>query len=379
MYYKKFQECSLSALGFGTMRLPVVDGQIDQKQVEEMTDYAIAHGVNYFDTAYPYHDGTSEISIGKALSKYPRESYFLADKYPGHQIWKDYTPSRFFEDQLQKCGVDYFDFYLIHNVCEQSIDTYMNPKWGILEYFVEQKRKGRIRHLGFSAHAELPLLKEFLDSPYGEHMEFCQIQLNYLDWDLQRARGKCKLLKERNLPIWVMEPVRGGRLVELAPASYAFRWLETVPEVTMILSGMSNLEQMKDNIATFDNMEKLSEEEVNGLYRKADALRDAVPCTGCRYCCPSCPMGLDIPSLIHSYNDMKLQNTFTPLMKVEALDPESRPGACLGCGKCAQMCPQHIDIPAIMDDFANKLASVPSWAEICRKREEAIEKLNSEK
>lgn len=377
MEYRKFKECSLSRLGFGTMRLPLSDGVIDQRQVEEMTDYAVSHGVNYFDTAYPYHGGCSEYAIGKALAKYPRESFFLADKFPAHQIARSYFPQEIFEDQLRKCGVEYFDFYLMHNVYENDIDIYLDSKWGILDYFLEQKRNGRIRHLGFSSHAELPALKRFLDSGYGPHMEFCQIQLNYMDWSLQNAEAKCGMLREYGIPVWVMEPVRGGKLLEVAPASMAFRWLVTVPDVTMILSGMSNMEQMKDNIATFEDMKPLSESEVQALYDGAAKLRDAVPCTACRYCCEGCPMGLDIPALIHSYNDMKVQSSFTPLMKVEGLPENQRPSACIGCGRCARVCPQHIRIPEIMDKFATMLESVPSWASICKEREAAAEQMRN--
>lgn len=375
MQYKDFKECRLSRLGFGTMRLPLIDGQIDQQQVEKMTDYAIEHGINYFDTAYPYHGGYSETSIGKALAKYPRESFYLSDKFPAHQIASNYYPQEIFEDQLRKCSVDYFDFYLMHNVYENDIDIYLDPKWGILDYFLEQKRLGRIRHLGFSSHAELPALRRFLESEYGWHMEFCQIQLNYMDWSLQKAEEKCGLLKEFGLPIWVMEPVRGGKLLEVAPASMAFRWLATVPDVTMILSGMSDFSQMQDNVATFENLEPLSPEQVQQLYDGAEKLRDAVPCTACRYCCDACPAGLDIPSLIHSYNDMKVQNSFTPLMKTEGLPEDKRPSACLACGKCERTCPQHIKVPQIMSRFSELLSNVPSWASICKDRETAAAKM----
>lgn len=191
MITNEFQGKQLSRLGFGTMRLPVkANGSIDEAQVTEMVAYAIGHGVNYFDTAYPYHGGQSERVIGRVLKSYPRESFYLATKYPGHQILSGgYHPAEIFEEQLQKCGVDYFDFYLLHNVYEKSMETYLDPRWGIIDYFKEQKRLGRIRHLGFSSHAGVRSLKEFLDT-CGDDMEFCQIQLNYLDWTLQDAKGK---------------------------------------------------------------------------------------------------------------------------------------------------------------------------------------------
>lgn len=216
MIYRSFQGKSLSLLGVGTMRLPTLaDGTIDAEQVDRMTDYAMAHGVNYFDTAYPYHGGESERVIGASLSRYPRETYYLATKYPGHQILSNgYHPEEIFEEQLKKCGVEYFDFYLLHNVYEKSMETYLDPRWGIVDYFREQKRLGRIKHLGFSSHAGVEGLKTFLDY-CGEDMEFCQIQLNYLDWTLQDGKEKYDLLTGRGIPVWVMEPVRGGRLANL--------------------------------------------------------------------------------------------------------------------------------------------------------------------
>ena len=190
MIIKSFKDKKLSLLGFGTMRLPMnEDGSIDEVQTREMVDYAIRHGVNYFDTAYPYHGGQSEIVIGKILKDYPREKFYLANKFPGHQIAESYDPKAIFEEQLEKCGVEYFDFYLLHNVYENSIETYMDPKWGILDYFKEQKRLGRIKHLGFSTHGSLETIKKFLDY-CGDDMEFCQIQLNYLDWTLQNGKEK---------------------------------------------------------------------------------------------------------------------------------------------------------------------------------------------
>ena len=378
MQYSEFQGLRLSRLGFGTMRLPLLpggtDADIDEAQVAEMVRYAVEHGVNYFDTAYSYHASRSERVIGRVLKAYPRESFYLATKYPGHQLAARYDPKAIFEEQLEKCGVDYFDFYLLHNVYENSIHTYMDPQWGIIDYFVEQKKLGRIRHLGFST---------------GEHMEFCQIQLNYLDWTLQDAKGKYELLEKYNIPVWVMEPVRGGKLAQLpaeldrelreqrpeeSDAAWALRWLQTLPNVKMVLSGMSNMAQMVDNVATFSGGEPLSEEEVALLARVADALHQGVPCTGCRYCCDGCPMGLDIPMLLKYYNDAKFQPSMNLGIAIEALPEDKRPSACVGCGQCAQVCPQGIDIPGAMQDFAEICAKLPSWAEISRQREEAARK-----
>lgn len=374
MYYKDFKGEKLSALGFGAMRLPLLeDGvTIDQAQVETMTDLAMKAGINYFDTAFPYHNGFSETSIGKALAKYPRGSYNLADKYPGHQIAETYDPREIFEKQLEKCGCEYFDFYLLHNVYEKSYEVYTDPKWGIMDYFIKQRNLGRIRHLGFSCHGELPTLKAFIDR-YGDDLEFCQIQLNYLDWTLQDAKSKYEFLAERGIPVWVMEPLRGGLLAKEGP-SKAFRWLQSLPDVTMILSGMSNITQMEDNINIFSKEDPMTIEETEDILRHAETLKNSVPCTGCRYCCSECPMELDIPHLIASYNDLRMAPGFAPVMYVESLPEDKRPSACLSCGACAQMCPQSIDIPSVLGEFAGRLAKLPSWEQICRERAEAAKK-----
>ena len=390
MIYTTFQDKKLSLLGFGAMRLPTnADGSIDEPQVKEMTRYAMEHGVNYFDTAWPYHGGESERVMGRILAEYPRDSYYLATKYPGHQILSDgYNPAVIFEEQLRKCGVDYFDFYLLHNVNEKSIETYLDPQWGIIEYFKEQKRLGRIKHLGFSTHAEVKGLKEFLDI-CGDDMEFCQIQLNYLDWTLQDAKEKYDLLTERGIPVWVMEPVRGGKLAKLTEteedklreyrpeasiASWCFRFLQELPNVKMVLSGMSDKAQMRDNVSTFAEYDSLSEEEVNCLLEIAEGMKDSVPCTGCRYCCDGCPMELDIPGFLHTYNEIKVAPSMNAGMRIEFLPEEKKPSACIGCGACSAICPQNIDIPAALSDLTERLTKIPSWREICRQREEAAKK-----
>lgn len=390
MIFSEFQNEKLSLLGFGAMRLPcLADGSIDEQQVAEMTQMAMDAGVNYFDTAYPYHGGQSERVMGRVLSKYPRDSYKLATKYPGHQILSSgYNPAEIFEEQLQKCGVDYFDFYLLHNVNEKSMEVYMDPQWGIVDYFKEQKRLGRIRHLGFSSHAQVEGLEKFLDYCGGD-MEFCQIQLNYMDWTLQKARQKYELLTALGIPVWVMEPVRGGKLASLSQAdsarlkalrpeatdaSWGFRFLQGLPNVKMILSGMSNLEQMKDNLATFAQREPLNESETEMMLSIAQGMMDLVPCTACRYCCEGCPKGLDIPALLSVYNELRVSSTVNAAMRVEFLPEEKKPTACIACGKCARSCPQNIDIPAALKALSEKLTTIPSWAETCRQREAAAKR-----
>lgn len=387
MIYREFQDKKLSMLGFGTMRLPTnPDGSIDEAQVRQMTRYAIDHGVNYFDTAYPYHNGDSERVIGRVLKDYPRDSYYLADKYPGHQILSGgYNPAEIFEEQLRKCGVEYFDFYLLHNVYEKSMETYLDPRWGIIDYFKEQKRLGRIKHLGFSTHAQTESLSKFLDL-CGEDMEFCQIQLNYLDWTLQDAKGKCELLAKHHIPVWVMEPVRGGKLAALSgpeeeklkalrpeesAAAWGFRFLQGLTNVTMVLSGMSNMEQMEDNVKTFSEEKPLSAEETSLLLEIAEGMKDSVPCTACRYCCDGCPKGLDIPGLIRTYNELRVAPALNAVMRIEFLPEDKKPSACIACGKCARICPQNINIPEVMKDLTQRIRALPSWAETCRQREAA--------
>ena len=285
--------------------------------------------------------------------------------------------------------MEYFDFYLLHNVYENSFGVYTDPRWKILDYFKEQKRLGRIRHLGFSSHARPDTLKRFLDYA-GDSMEFCQIQLNYLDWTLQDAKAKYELLTERSIPVWVMEPLRGGKLASLPEADtdrmrrmrpeenaagWGFRWLQELPNVKMVLSGMSDFEQMAENVRTFTDGAPQTEEEAALLAEIAEGLKDALPCTRCRYCCEGCPMQLDIPMLIHAYNDLKFAKSMTVPMQMDALPEEKRPSACIGCGACAAICPQKIDIPAAMAEFAERLANTTSWAELCRQREEAAKKL----
>lgn len=396
MLYTDFKGKKLSLLGFGTMRLPLLQddsGRVDEEQVFRMVKYCSEHGVNYFDTAYPYHNSASEIIVGKALKQLPRESYYLADKYPGHQIAETYDPAATFEEQLKKCDVDYFDFYLLHNVYENSLPVYTDPKWGIVDYFVEQKRLGRIKHLGFSTHALLDTLTAFLDR-YGDIMEFCQIQLNYLDWTLQDAKAKYDLLTSRNIPVWVMEPVRGGKLaaadeaaksklIAMRPdesiASWAFRWLQTLPNVKVILSGMSNMEQMIDNIHTFETEKPLTKAESETLLEIAESMKNSIPCTACRYCCNDCPQKLDIPKLLSLYNDMRFSpGSMNVRMTVDSLAEKERPSACVSCGSCTRICPQKIDIPNAMKDFTEMLDKAPDWAELCRQREEAARKLREQ-
>ncbi len=372
MIYRTFQNLQLSGLGLGMMRLPVVDGkdgQIDEKAAAEMIDYAYQNGINYFDTAWGYHDGHSELTAGKYLSRYPRESYMLATKFPGYDNSNMGKVKEIFEKQLEKCQTEYFDFYLFHNVYEGNIDDYLNPEFGIMDYLLEQKKNGRIRHLGFSAHGSKAVIRRFLEA-YGEHMEFCQLQLNYMDWHFQDAKEKAELVSEAGLPIWVMEPLRGGKLANLPeeaanelrsmrPAesipAWAFRFLQTIPGVTMVLSGMSNMEQLKENIAVWEKDAPLTQKEFDRLIEIADeeTRKGGLPCTACHYCTSHCPKELPIPELIALYNEHKITGGgFIAPMAVGSMPESSRPANCIGCRSCEQVCPQQIKISEMMSEFS---------------------------
>ena len=240
--------------------------------------------------------------------------------------------------------MEYFDFYLFHNVCEMNVDAYLDPKFGIYDYLMEQKRNGRIKHLGFSAHGDIDCMKKFLDA-YGRDMEFCQIELNYFDYDFQDARGKVELLNSLGIPVWVMEPVRGGQLAHLTDEAeaklkalrpdenipaWAFRFLQSIEGVTVTLSGMSTLEQVKENIATYDEAKPLNDEEMNVILGIADDMikKTTVPCTACHYCVSHCPM---------------------------SLDEDKKPWSCVGCRSCEEVCPQTIKIPDELARFSAKM------------------------
>ena len=374
MVYKDFQDLHLSALGLGAMRLPATGdnlSEIDEAETAKMVAFAMEHGVNYYDTAWGYHNGNSETVIGRVLSKYPRESYYLATKFPGYDLSNMDKVETIFEQQLQKCGVEYFDFYLFHNVCEMNIDAYLDPKYGIFDYLMKQKENGRIRHLGFSAHGDCDIMKRFLDA-YGAHMEFAQIQLNWIDWSFQNAKEKTSLLNKHQIPVWVMEPLRGGKLASVSAdaaqklqamrpdekiPAWSFRFLQGIEGVTMILSGMSSMEQLADNIQTFEADKRLNEQELTALLGIADdMIKNILPCNACRYCTAHCPKGLDIPMLLKLYNEHCFTGGgFIAPMALMAEPEEKHPSACIGCKSCEAVCPQQIKISEAMADFHKKL------------------------
>ena len=374
MQYYSFKDLKLSSLGFGAMRLPVLEGddaRIDEPAALDMVQYAYDHGINYFDTAWGYHGGNSERLMGRALARYPRDSFYLATKFPG------YDPSNFgkhaeiFAEQLERTGMDYFDFYLMHNVCELNIEHYLDSeRFGTVEYFLEQKRAGRIRHLGFSVHGNYDTFTRFLEK-YGDVVEFCQIQLNYMDWDFQNARAKVEELNRRGIAIMVMEPLRGGILMSVdddkqAPlralrpdadlVEWAFSFVRNVEGVGTILSGMSNMEQLQQNVALFEREDTLSADERTALLALGGELASAkgVPCTACHYCVSHCPIELDIPRLLELYNEHLSRPDFAFIapMALGAMPADKHPSACIGCWSCAAVCPQQIQIPDALAHFA---------------------------
>ncbi len=375
MIYKDVLGMQISALGMGTMRLPVIGGKdkdVDEALAEQMIDCAYAHGVNYFDTAWGYHAGKSELITGAALKKYPRESFYLADKFPGYDLSNMGKVKEIFEAQLKKCQVDYFDFYLIHNVCEVNIEQYLDPQFGTYEYLMEQKKNGRIRHLGFSVHGSFEVMKRFM-AVYGKDMEFCQIQLNWFDWDFQNAKAKVELLNELNIPIIVMEPLRGGKLVNLnekyvaqmkamrpeeSVPGWAFRYLQSVPGVKIVLSGMSDMAQLEDNLAIFAEDKPLNEKETALLFDIATDMRSAgtLPCTACHYCTEHCPQGLDIPRLLELYNEELLnKGSWVPVFGLMTIEKDKKPSDCLACRSCEEVCPQQLKIADALKDFAARV------------------------
>ena len=384
--YHEFQDLRLSSLGMGNMRLPTLNGgpAIDEATARPILEYAYQSGINYYDTAYSYHGGASERFVGKVMGQFPRDTWYLASKMPGHMMnWKNgklgfqgymvgskaTAPSDIFEEQLEKCGVDYFDFYLLHNLSEASIDFYMNEDVALVDYLLAQKKAGRIRHLGFSAHGRADTIEQFIN--WRDCFEFAQIQLNYMDWTLQEARRSYELLAQRGIPVVVMEPCRGGKLATLTGqasallknarpndslASWAFRFLQSLPGVKVVLSGMSTLEQLKENIALFAKHDPVTPAEAELLQQAVSTMVSLVPCTACGYCRDGCPQQLHIPKLISMYNEISYESSFSLGLVLRAMAESELPSACIACNACSPVCPQGIDIPSVMTRFATILA-----------------------
>lgn len=361
MQYRTFEKLGIqtSLLGFGCMRFPTTkDGKIDEVVASKMMDEAIASGVNYIDTAYPYHGGESERFVGKVMKKYPRDSYFLATKMPmfSQMNTKD-DPKRIFDEQLEKLGVEYFDFYLLHAL---NKDTWENKALGLgaLDFCIEMKKQGKIKYLGFSFHDEYEVFETILNA---YDWDFCQIQYNYMDTDEQAGDKGYALCEEKGIPLIIMEPIKGGTLANLPKdvesifkdydsqktnSSWALRWVASHPNVKVILSGMSSEEHVKDNIQTLSlpNVELNHEEmQVVGKVKKAIQARMKNGCTGCEYCMP-CPFGVNIPKnfALWNYGSMYDQQEYAQKRYLK-LD-KGKASFCKSCGKCETVCPQHLPI-----------------------------------
>ena len=364
-------------LGFGLMRLPEKDGKVDISRVSDMVDAYMKAGMNYFDTAYVYHGGNSEKAIREALVKrYPRESFMLATKLPAWCMKDEADRDRIFNEQCERCGVDYFDLYLLHSI-EDGSNGDIYERLDCFNWGLQKKAEGKIRHFGFSFHGSPAYLIKILDA--HPEIEFVQIQLNYADWKnpVVRSGELYEILHSRNIPMIIMEPVKGGTLASLTPeleamyravrpeasiASWALRFVGSLPGVMTILSGMSTEEQMADNIGTFSHFEPLSAEEKE-LVKKVTAIMLNVPqigCTSCRYCTPGCPMSISIPDVFRAVNTMSLYgDVFRPKNFYNGIvgQGHGRASDCVGCGQCESVCPQHLPIIDLLKDAAAKLDS----------------------
>ena len=370
MQYKDFKdEIKLSRLGMGAMRLPVQeknDSCIDYEAAKKLIDKCMAQGVNYYDTAYIYHGGKSEEFLGKALLEYPRDSYYVTDKF-NFQAEPDYRKQ--FAEQLKRMNMERIDFYLLHGIQDHFADDMI--KSGCIEFFDEKKKNGQIRYLGFSFHGSAETLKKMLKL---YQWDFVQIQLNYYDWYYGDAKELYNILKDADIPIMVMEPVHGGLLANLTEeaaaelknaepeaslASWAMRWVMSLDQVQVVLSGMSEESQVDDNICTFSENKKLSENEQELIKNAARIQREsvAVACTGCRYCTPNCPEGLDIPFLLKNYNDARIGGAWR-LSHLKALAEEKLPSSCISCGACTEHCPQSFRIPEYMKELDAMIKSL---------------------
>jgi uncharacterized protein len=360
MEYREMKNTGLkpSLLGFGCMRFPLLEnGKIDRIKAEEMMDVAIKAGVTYIDTAYPYHEQESELFVGKVLKKFPRDSFYLATKCSLWYIETHEDAIKMFENQLNRLQVDYFDFYLIHSLSKELWDKAL--KLGVLDYLIEMKKTGKIRQLGFSFHDEFPVFEEIIRY---HNWDFCQIQLNYIDTEIQAGMKGVHLAEELGIPLVIMEPIKGGTLARLSDdmeakfkhahpdwsiSSWALRWVASLDNVKVILSGMSTMDHVTDNLNTFNNFEKLNFEEQAIVKEVADMIhaRKKNGCTSCNYCMP-CPFGVNIPRNFRIWNDLGVFGDVNKAKKryFNNCPPEQRSDMCTWCGACEPMCPQSISI-----------------------------------
>ncbi len=362
-------------LGFGLMRLPEKDGAIDLTEVCQMADAYLAAGLNYFDTAYVYHGGNSEKIVKEALVKrHPRDSFMVATKLPAWCMKQEADRDRIFNEQLERCGVDYFDFYLLHSV-EDGGNGGVYERLDCYNWALQKKAEGKIRHFGFSFHGSPEYLERTLDA--HPEVEFVQIQLNYADWEnpVVRSGRLYEILRGRGIPMIIMEPVKGGTLAKLTPeleakyravrpessiASWALRFVASLPGVMTVLSGMSTPEQMADNIATFTHFEPMTDAE-RAVVDEVRAIMlnvEQIGCTACRYCTDGCPMNIAIPDVFRAVNTMKLYNEeFRPKSFYGGLIAQGhgRAADCVACGQCEGVCPQHLPIIELLKDASARL------------------------
>lgn len=366
-----FKNTKLSRLGLGTMRLPVkgiikreANPMIDYKEAQKLVDFAIENGINYFDTAYMYHAGKSEKFIGTALSKYPRESYYLIDKLPIWMCKKPADMEKIFSNQLKRTGTPYFDNYLLHSLDKNNFEKC--EKFGAYNFLVEKQKQGLIKNIGFSFHGTIDDLKQIVSA---HHWDFAQIQLNYLDWKNQDAKTQYEILTEAGIPVIVMEPVRGGKLADIpkdaeqlfkninsdaSAASWAIKFVANLPNVVTILSGMNSIEQLQDNINTLTDFKPLTDSELQACFNAASIMnkKDVIPCTGCDYCA-DCPKGVKISTVFAYYNEYKNGDISEEesKRKYSEIPAEHNADVCIKCGKCASHCPQSIKIPEKLEDL----------------------------
>lgn len=364
MQYRKFGKCDfkVSALGFGCMRLPVIGNDnnvINESESIELIRYAIDEGVNYIDTAYPYHGGSSEYLVGKALKDGYRERVKLATKMPVWLIEQYSDFDKYLNEQLHKLQTDHIDMYLLHALSKDRIEKL--EKIGVYKFLDEALKDGRIKYAGFSFHDDLSTFKRIVDS---YNWTFCQIQYNYLDENYQAGTEGLKYASQKGLAVVIMEPLKGGKLAvnvphnvadvfkdygsDKTPADWALRWVWNHPEVTLLLSGMNSMEQIKQNILSAEEAlpHSMTDEEVSVITKASDEFKKLikVDCTGCEYCLP-CPMGVNIPENFKLYNAVYMYNDMQASAKsYKALNEKEKAASCAQCGKCEKACPQHLSI-----------------------------------
>ena len=365
---KQFKNIEISRLGLGNMRLPCKtpikresNPLIDYNKAQELVDMAYENGVNYFDTAYMYHAGKSEKFIGQALKKYPRESYYLADKLPIWMCKKPADMQKIFDKQLQRTGIDCFDFYLLHSLDKGNFEKC--EKYGAYDFLLEKQKQGLIKNIGFSFHGTIDDLKAIVAA---HHWDFAQIQMNYLDWKNQDAKTQYEILTQAGIPVIVMEPVRGGKLADVpkrveelfknnAPdkstASWAIRFCATHDNVLTILSGMNAKEQMLDNLQSLTDFVPMTDVELKICQNAASIINESeiIPCTGCDYCA-DCPKSVKISTIFDVYNKLKTGEYTAEQAKEKYAQIDVNHTQCVACGKCKEHCPQSIDIPKMLSD-----------------------------